>query len=833
MLSKFSVIRFNPSLSFPIIPYHHENFLEIKCCATNSPPPPSSSSSDRKFRFRLKGVNTWKLNDIDSAAVQETLNQWLSKTQGFLNEVTSPLVKNVHDRKPNPGNMFDTQDTKDIFLAEQTIDSRTPNGSLSLAAVVSIEQFSRMNGLTGLKMQKIFKALVPESVYSDSRNLVEYCFFRFLSRDSSEIHPCLKEPAFRRLIFITMLAWEKPYCIGKDPQVVASERASFERSLVREEAFVRIAPAISGVADRSTAHNLFKALAGDERGISFNLWSTYIDELLKVHEGRKLYKFQDGMQQTNERILCLSLSRKRPVLKWEKNMAWPGKLTLTDKALYFEGVSLVGQKVSVRLDLTSHGSRVEKTRVGPLGFDLFDSAISVFSGAESKTWVLEFVDLGGEMRRDAWYAFISEVIALYKFIHEFGPKDDDRSVPHVYGAHKGKARATTYATNGIARLQALQFMRKVLENPIKLVPFSFLQNAPYGDVVCQTLAVNCWGGQLVTKFTEGGYVPRQGVRTSNEVSESNSHVFDVDGSVYLRKWMISPSWASSASAAFWKNSSVRQGVVLSKNLVVADMTLVEKAAIICKEKYREVEKTQATIYAAMLEGIPSNIDLFKELLLPLTVTAKSLEKLRRWEEPYLTAGFLAFAYAIIFRNLLPFIFPTTLTMLAAGMLLLKGLREQGRLGRYFAKVTIRDQQSSNTIQKIIAVKEAMREVEKNLQNLNVSLLKIRTILLAGQPQITTEVALVLLISSAILIIVPFKYILAFFLFDLFTRELEFRREMVTKFMSLLKERWDAVPAAPVVVLPYESDETRPPRSQTREINEIAKPESSQSSGKSR
>ena len=78
-----------------------------------------------------------------TAAVQETLNQWLSKTQDFLNEVTSPLVKNVHDRKPNAGNMFDTQDTEDIFLAEQTIDSRTPNGSLSLAAVVSIEQFSR------------------------------------------------------------------------------------------------------------------------------------------------------------------------------------------------------------------------------------------------------------------------------------------------------------------------------------------------------------------------------------------------------------------------------------------------------------------------------------------------------------------------------------------------------------------------------------------------------------------------------------------------------------------------------------------------------------------
>ncbi|KAL7235829.1 hypothetical protein ACSBR1_019171 [Camellia fascicularis] len=829
MHSKLSVTHLKSSPTFRLIPYHHENFSEIKRCSRNFPSSSSSSSSDHRFRFRIVGLfrgdNRWKLNAIDGTAVQETLNQWLSKTQDFLNEVTSPLVKTVHDRKPTPGNMFDTQDKEDIFMAEQTIDSRTPNGNLSLAAVVSIEQFSRMNGLTGLKMQKIFKALVPEAVYNDARNLVEYCCFRFLSRDGSEIHPCLKEPAFRRLIFITMLAWEKPYSKRKDPRAITSEKASFQRRRVREEAFVRIAPAISGVADRSTAHSLFKALAGDEQGISFNTWSTYMDELLKVHEGRKLYEFEEGPQHSSERILCLGSSRKRPVLKWENNNAWPGKLTLTDKALYFEGVGLGGQKGAVRLDLTKHGTMVEKTRVGPLGFDIFDSAVSVSAGAESKTWVLEFIDLGGEMRRDVWYAFISEIIALYKFIREFGPEDGDQSVYNVYGSHKGKVRATTYAINSIARLQALQFMRKTLEDPIKLVQFLYLQSAPHGDVVCQTLAVNCWGGQLVTKFTEGGYV------NSNEVSESSNHVFDIDGSLYLRKWMRSPSWASSASVAFWKNASVRRGVVLSKNLVVAGTTLVEKAAITCREKHSEVEKTQATIYAAMLEGIPSNIDLFKELVLPLTVTAKSIDKLRRWEEPHLTAAFLAFSYAIIFRNLLSFVFPMTLMMLAAGMLLLKGLREQGRLGRYFGRVTIHDQPQSNTIQKIIAVKEAMREVEKYLQNLNVSLLKIRTILLAGQPQITTEVSLVLLMSSVILLIVPFKFILAFLVFDIFTRELEFRRQMVMRFMTLLKERWHAVPAAPVVVLPYEGDETRT-LSQTGEINDIAKPHSIQSNSKS-
>lgn len=87
------------------------------------------------------------------------------------------------------------------------------------------------------------------------------------------------------------------------------------------------------------------------------------------------------------------------------------------------------------------------------------------------------------------------------------------------------------------------------------------------------------------------------------------------------------------------------------------------------------------------------------------------------------------------RNLLSYVFPTLLIISAASMLSLKGLKEQGRLGRSFGKVTIRDQPPSNTIQKIIAVKDAMHDVENFLQNLNVTLLKIRTIILSGQPQV--------------------------------------------------------------------------------------------------
>lgn len=214
--------------------------------------------------------------------------------------------------------------------------------------------------------------------------------------------------------------------------------------------------------------------------------------------------------------------------------------------------------------------------------------------------MLEFVDFGGETRRDVWHAFISEIISLYNFIREYGPLDDDPTVHHVYGSHKGKIRATKFMENSIARLQSLQFMQKLQEDPLKLVPFTYLQCAPFGDVVLQTLAVKFWAGPLITKF-----------RPYEEVHIGHGHVSDIDGSVYLKRWMRSHTWGLSHSAAFWKNCSVKSGIILGKNLVVGERNIVEKAASTCKERSQVIERTRATIVAATIEGIPSNIDLFK------------------------------------------------------------------------------------------------------------------------------------------------------------------------------------------------------------------------------
>lgn len=95
-------------------------------------------------------------------------------------------------------------------------------------------------------------------------------------------------------------------------------------------------------------------------------------------------------------------------------------------------------------------------------------------------------------------------------------------------------------------------------------------------------------------------------------------------------------------------------------------------------------------------------------------------------------------------------------------------------------------------------------------------------------QVTTEVALILLLSATALLLVPFKYILAFLIFDLFTRELEVRRQMVLTFMRLLKERWESIPAAPVVVLPYELNDSEA----QNQNKKITKSESTQKDGQS-
>lgn len=72
-----------------------------------------------------------------------------------------------------------------------------------------------------------------------------------------------------------------------------------------------------------------------------------------------------------------------------------------------------------------------------------------------EAWVLEFVDFGGEGRRETWYAIVKEVITAYWFMGEYGPKQDDPMLPYMDGSKEGRKKAINAAINSIARLQVL------------------------------------------------------------------------------------------------------------------------------------------------------------------------------------------------------------------------------------------------------------------------------------------------------------------------------------------------------------------------------------------
>lgn len=75
--------------------------------------------------------------------MQERFSRWVSKSQKYLSEVTSPLMKKSQGVKVDLEDQHDFQDLEELLTVEQTVQSDTPKGSLSFDAIISIEQFSR------------------------------------------------------------------------------------------------------------------------------------------------------------------------------------------------------------------------------------------------------------------------------------------------------------------------------------------------------------------------------------------------------------------------------------------------------------------------------------------------------------------------------------------------------------------------------------------------------------------------------------------------------------------------------------------------------------------
>lgn len=622
------------------------------------------------------------------------------------------------------------------------------------------------------ELQQQFDHEVSESAKVPAkyaRNLLEYCCFRALGV-STRLTDYLSDKEFRRLTFEMMLAWESPGAADKPIIKVGSERA------VGKEAFVRLGPAIAGVADPVTVHSQFDALTAATGGrLQFTVYDKYLGEVDKTMKSMKsqslsphVSKFQ--MVKGESVVELEGTVTTPPVLQHAGVSTWPGRLTLTDHALYFESIGVGSYDKAKKFDLAGDSRHIVRPELsGPWGARLFDRAILCKSTGTPEPLIFEFPEFTGHSRRDYWLAIVRELICAHQFIRKYQLEE------------MGEVEAISRAVLGIARLRATrEIIHGLPFNCESLLTFLTCEELPGGDLIMEAIARTFQTGDTSSNRANG----------------------------ILEK---SPLYARSAAAALTSlgsPSSTRPGTVEGATIPVGEffigeLNAVEKAVLQSRDNSKRVELAKSTIDGVKVDGIDTNLAVLKELMLPLTCALEWVKELQSWNEPIKTITFLLICSYIVLKNFLGYVIPVCLLCFAGSLLWLR----QGQ-GSNLGELNVTAPASQSTMEQLLTLQQGVTELENLLQAGNISLLKLRAILFSTLPQATNQVIIVLVILAFCLAVLPFKFLVLLVLWEAFTRHTQLREESTERIFRRAREWWYSVPVVPVRLLKVEEGKKR-------------------------
>ncbi|KFK39204.1 hypothetical protein AALP_AA3G212900 [Arabis alpina] len=681
---------------------------------------------------------------------------------------------------------------RDGDASPSPVASPKPIPQLSLLANSVVSRCSKILKITTEDLQHRFDVELPESVkqlLTYARNFLEFCSFQAL-------HQVMKQPGylndseFRQLMFDMMLAWETPSVTSENenkdaasPKTDSEDEDGWslfyssptnmamqvdEKKSVGQEAFARIAPVCPAIADAITVHNLFDALTSSSgHRLHFLVYDKYIRSLDKIFKAAKssLGPSAASLQLAKGEIV-LDMDGANPVLPVLKHVgisAWPGKLSLTNCALYFD--SMGGSEKPMRYDLTEDTKQVIKPELtGPLGARIFDKAIMYKSIIVPEPVYFEFTEFKGNARRDYWLGICLEILRVQWFIRKYNFKGIQRS------------EILARAILGIFRYRAIKEAFQVFSSQYKtLLIFNLAESLPGGDVVLEALS------SRVSRIT------------TNIVS-------DVDSVQYM-KW---PSDLSPVSLILLEHFglNLETGTNMGEEMaIVGDFCVGETSPleIALKQSILDTDRVkaaQATVEQVKVEGIDTNVAVMKELLLPFIKLGLRINLLATWEEPYKSTVFMIFISYMIISGWIGFILPTILLLVAIVML----WRKQFNKGKEPKAVRVKAPPSKNAVEQLLILQDAISQFESLIQAVNVGLLKIRAITLAILPQATDTTAISLVVLAVILVVVPVKYLITIAFIEWFTREVGWRKASSDRLERRIREWWFRVPAAPVQLI---------------------------------
>ncbi|KAL7160962.1 hypothetical protein ACSBR2_041585 [Camellia fascicularis] len=631
---------------------------------------------------------------------------------------------------------------------------------LSPVANIVVRRCSKILGISSSELRENFVAEASDSIKHTSRfarNILEYCCFRALAL-STQVIGYLEDKTFRRLTFDMMIAWEFP-AASSQPFLNVDEDVT-----VGIEAFSRIAPAVPIIANVIISDNLFEALASSTGGrLQFYVYEKYLSGLerairkLKTQsESSLLSTFRSAK---GEKILEVDGTvTSQPVLEHVGISTWPGRLILTDYALYFEALRVVSYDKAKRYDLSEDLKQVVKPELtGPWGTRLFDKAVFYKSVSLSEPIVMEFPELKGHTRRDFWLAIIREILYVHRFMHKF----------QITGVEHDEALLK--ATLGILRVQALREISSA--SPLcyeSLLMFNLCDQRPGGDLVLEALA---------------------NMSSSRELDRTNNS--NVGGGMYS---ISALAMATNLGSVFGTSSDANEAGLCVGEITVGEMTPLERAVKESRTNYKKVVLAQASVDGVKVDGIDTNLAVMKELFYPVTEVGKWLVSMAYWEDSLKSFVFcLVFTY-IIFRGWLCYAFALMLIFMAVFMVLTRYCSEGS-----VDELKVEAPPAMNKVEQLLAVQNAISQAEEFIQDGNIVLLKFRALLLSIFPQASEKFAVALLAVSLFVAFVPSKYIILFSFLEAFTRYSPLRKPSTERLTRRMREWWFSIPAAPVVL----------------------------------
>ncbi|XP_014660381.2 uncharacterized protein LOC101768752 isoform X2 [Setaria italica] len=698
--------------------------------------------------------------------------------------------------------------------AEAAAMAADANGAippLSSAAAAVVRRCARIAGVPVDQLLRRFDAEEQAGQPVDyARSVVEYCSYVAL-RVETRRHDHLGDMEFHSLTYDMMLAWEAP-----DEETDAMfQRTAFSvlrdeddddggsifyssptqmaiqvdgRRTVGPEAFAKIAPACPAIAHPITARNLFDALTNSTGGrLHFLIYHKYLKKLDQVLSSAKSisggHRAPDLQLSDGEVILDIyGTATTKPVLQHIGTSTWPGRLTLTNHALYFEAIGVdFSYSEAVVYDLARDSKQsVRRESTGPWGAHLFDKAVMYKSNSTEPVF-FEFPQFKGHTRRDYWFAVIKEVLHAHKFIRKYR-----------LGSFQ-KAEALSVATLGILRYRTVKEGFHILPAHFKTtLAFNLAEKLPKGDKILEAMYVQL--KQHCPKF-----------RGSQDFGQSSSDELMLADPFPLSAY----SMVTMGLLTLKEEDNPEERDFAVRDVQIGGTSSMQMALERSVGYSGRVEAARATLDQVKVEDIDTNVAVLKELLYPLIEIGKRLLALAEWEEPFKSYVFLLCFLYMVYSGWIWFVFPGFLLGSTIFMLWNKHYGNMQSIGAF----EITTPPPRRTVEQLLALQEAISQLEAHVQAGNIFLLKLRSLMFAAFPQSTNKVAVALVVAATAFTFMPLRTIVLLILLEVYTRQMPVRKKSSEKLVRRLREWWLRIPAAPVQLL--KPQETRRWRSRLR------------------